>query len=97
MILHLINKPYEHPIFTRALSLVTEGDALLLIEEGVYAGAHKSAQETPVFGINAPIYALKDDIMARGINDLLSKHIRSITDEQFVELTCKYQKTVSWY
>jgi tRNA 2-thiouridine synthesizing protein B len=98
MILHLINKPYEHPIFARALSLIAEGDAILLMEDGVYAGTHRCAQQTPAFGIIVtPIFALKDDIMARGIDALLSPNIQTMTDAEFVELTCKYDKTVSWY
>ena len=45
---------------------------------------------------NQKIYALKDDLVARGLSDQLVAGIEVIDYQQFVQLTLSHQPIVSW-
>ena len=98
MILHTINKsPHSNNILDDCLRFCSEGDAILFIEDGVYAAqpqtkAYRTIEQHP----HVNFFALKPDIEARGITQS-SLTITYIDDKSFVELTVQYQKVQSWY
>lgn len=90
MILHILTQSPGTDTFRQCLDAVNQDDGLLLIQNGVYAnpGQHISS---PV----AKIYALSADRQARGLTD--SDHDTQVIDyDEFVALTLKYDKTVTW-
>lgn len=77
------------------LMALSPEDAIILIEDGVTA-----ALQPPFNGhsnTDTPIFALKADLLARGLTERLNKDIAIINDAEFVELCCKYSKTISWF
>jgi len=85
--LHIVNRsPWSSDSWQRCLSLLAKGDAVLLIEDAVYA---INRGDLP-----AGCFVLEPDLRARGLapNDAAV----CVDYAGFVDLTCRYQKSVSW-
>lgn len=96
MALHTVNKHDDYLV--RCLSLVGNGDAVLLIEDGVYG-----AMDTPINvdtwkNISAAVecFALESDLAARGISDKMLPFFTPVSWQQFIALTEKHDKVISW-
>ncbi len=78
------------------LRLTREGDALLLLQDGVLAGLAGSASLDLL--LNAPIslYALQNDLDARGVSGHFSHKITVVGYNHFVELTEKHRSQMAW-
>ncbi|HEI8868959.1 TPA: sulfurtransferase complex subunit TusB [Serratia odorifera] len=78
------------------LRLISSGDALLLLQDGVLAALAGSAPLDLL--LNAPIslYALEDDLSARGLSGYISHNVTVIGYNQFVELTEKHRSQMAW-
>ena len=90
--LHTVNKTAANNALESCLRVASSGDCVLLIEDGVYQAA-KLAVHSQV--PNLHLYALIDDVTARGIN--LPEAITPIDYAQFVDLVCQQQRSVSWF
>lgn len=84
--LHLVNKAHA---LTACISVAAERDAVLLLEDGVYAGV-------PVIAPDRPLHALEPDVTARGLTRRLASHVRVIDDAQFVSLVEAHQPIITW-
>jgi len=76
MILHTINK--NGNCLTRALGMIAKGDAILLLEDGVYA-VMELPQNTTLWDSlpdSVSCYALADDLAARGISDKMPPFLK---------------------
>lgn len=99
--LHTVNKsPFSHSELESCLEICRTGDAVLLIENGVIAAKkgnlwHNHLTEAANKGIS--IYALKNDLLARGLSEEQCHPVKAIDYAEFVELTCNHQRTQSWY
>lgn len=91
MTLHIVNQsPYNSTALGDCIAAFRDGDALLLIEDGVYALSGMS--EDIAVG---PVYCLADDARARGL--AVPQSIRAIDDVRWVELCTEHQPIVSWF
>ncbi|WP_431356912.1 sulfurtransferase complex subunit TusB [Litoribrevibacter albus] len=92
MNLHLVfSSPYKHSALQDCLKVVQKSDAILLIEDGVFAVSHPEYSDK----LNChPCYALESDLESRGINTPNS--VAVINYDDFVELTLQFDKTISW-
>lgn len=98
--LHIVNKSPEQPSpMDRCLNFSSEGDSLLLTEDGVYfALPSKLHKIQPLFNTKqVTIYALEEDLIARGISKLTDDSIKTVNYDGFVELTATHSKSSSWY
>lgn len=95
MILHTVNKP---DCLARCLALIAPGDAVLLIEDGVYLAMVTAGNEArwSTMPDSTTCYALADDLAARGISDRMLPCFESATWQQFVALATRYDKVISW-
>ena len=84
--LHIVNKAAA---LADCLPLLTGADALLLIEDGVYAA--RTGIEAP-----CPCNALDDDLQARGLNGRIGAGIEVVSFDGFVELVERHQPVVTW-
>jgi len=62
----------------------TAGDAVILIENGVYTLAKHSV----------PVFAVEADVLARGVR--LDETIKLVDYAHFVKLCTEYDKVVTW-
>jgi len=98
MALHTLNQPPGNiECLKRCLSALSEGDALLLIEDGVLASLPAYAAHYDQIQVKISLYALQADLDARGLNDLKDNRFMVVDDGGFVDLACEHDKVVSWY
>jgi tRNA 2-thiouridine synthesizing protein B len=78
------------------LRLAAPGDDLLLLQDGVLAGLAGSAHLELL--LNAPIslYALQNDLEARGLVGHFSHSVTVVGYNHFVELTEKHRSQMAW-
>ncbi len=84
--LHIIS---TSTLLDTCLSLKTEGDALLLIEDAVTV--------MPLLANITNVYALQEDIHTRGLINRVPKHINLVNYAGFVELVVNHSPAQSWY
>lgn len=91
----LRHSPWQYDI-EGLLRMLGEGDDVLLIQDGVLA-AIEGSRFVEILN-NAPItvFALKDDIDARGLTGQISAKIDAVSYTDFVNLTVKHTTQMSW-
>jgi tRNA 2-thiouridine synthesizing protein B len=98
--LHTVNKsPFEKTAFESCLNHARPGDAVLLIEDGVYAAVKGTAPAKSAEARNGDLslYALGPDLAARGIKDASLMEGVSVVDYGgFVELVTGHDVTQAW-
>ena len=99
-ILHTVNKsPFEKNSLDECLTHATDGSAILLLEDGVYAAMQGTGVEADVKGAMASkkIYALSSDVKLRGLSaDRLIDGIELVDYAGFVDLTESNDKVQAW-
>ena len=122
--LHTVNKsPFSSEALASCLRVVRPGDAILLMEDGVYCAVDASASAEASLARDAEgsrlsrarpdstgveitgvqitqvrIYALREDLQARGIDAAtLPSDIEPVSYTDFVRLVCEHGRSVSWF
>ena len=95
MLLHILNRAPDTPACRQALSAFGPADRLLLIEDGVIGAL--PAQRAAFPGVEGRLYALHEDLEARGLLGRHADGIQVVDVEGFVALTEACERTVSWY
>jgi tRNA 2-thiouridine synthesizing protein B len=85
-VLHLVNKARALEACLRVAGLE---DAILLLEDGVYAAARGVA-------VDRLLHALEVDVAARGLHNRLQGEVQLISDDAFVALVERHQPIVTW-
>ncbi|QFY89771.1 sulfurtransferase complex subunit TusB [Magnetovirga frankeli] len=95
-ILHLVNKsPYERNSLSTCAGYVKDGDAVLLIEDGVYAAIAGGKAADELKGLEVSV--LGPDLAARGISeDKLVGGVTVVDYAGFVDLSVAKDKVQSW-
>ena len=95
--LHIVNKTSQAgSTLAECLRAASTGDALLLIEDGVYAATSSDTVNACQNG-GLYLFALHADVEARGLKWRLADGVEIVDDAGFVGLCCRFQKTCSWY
>ena len=90
MILHTISKsPLNNSAYSSCIRIAATDDAVLLIEDGVYALLATLPDRA--------FYALQNDVEARGLSDRVPEQVKLIGYPEFVELTTQASAVQSWY
>ncbi|ERS89997.1 sulfurtransferase complex subunit TusB [Halomonas sp. PBN3] len=95
MLLHILNRAPDTPACRQALSAMGPADRLLLIEDGVFGAL--AAQRAVFAGVEGRLYALQEDLEARGLLGRHADGIQVVDVEGFVALTETCERAVSWY
>ncbi len=90
--LHIIKRPQQLALIRRYL---LDTDSIMLIEDAVYATSPHSRYFVDLAAIQQ-VYALREDLAARGWLEQCATSIQPLTMEQFVELTVSSLKSISW-
>ncbi|SDK15065.1 sulfurtransferase complex subunit TusB [Microbulbifer yueqingensis] len=92
MSLHIVSKsPFSSTALADCLAAFSEGDALLLIEDGVYALSGRMSESPAV----RPVYCLESDARARGLE--IPGAVEAIDDARWVALCTEHNPIVSWF
>ncbi len=98
MALHTLNRaPADQSCVTRCLNALADNDALLLIEDGVYAALPGHQALFAALPDSVSLYVLQPDLQARGISEKVRDVFTPIDDAGFVQLACDQDKVVSWF
>lgn len=98
-LLHTVNKsPFDNGTLQACLKFVRQGSAVLLIEDGVYAAARDTvvAKQVQEALKSVPIYALKPDVEARGLQTRVMDGVRLVDYGGFVDLVAQHSAVQSW-
>ena len=97
--LHTVNKsPFEKNSLDSCLRVTKKGNAILFIEDGVYAatkGTSVSEQIQKAMG-DVTVYALEPDLKARGVADKVMDGIKLVDYAGFVDLVAEHDKVQAW-
>jgi tRNA 2-thiouridine synthesizing protein B len=98
MTLHIINKT-DTTLWQTCLQSLQAGDALLLIEDGVYLAMANNAalQVLNKHQISLTCYVLAEDLALRGISARITPVFSSIPYQAFVELCLQHNRVVNWH
>jgi tRNA 2-thiouridine synthesizing protein B len=97
--LHIVNKsPFEKSTLDSCLRVAQSGNALLLIEDGVYAALKGGATEPRVREAlqKFKIYALSPDLEARGMKERVLEGVTLVDYGGFVDLVAQHNVVQSW-
>ncbi len=98
--LHTVNKsPFATQTLLSCLNHASDGDSILMIEDGVYGGASGTGLADAVSARNGAvaIYVLGPDLTARGLDSArLIDGIKSVDYAGFVDLATKHDLTHAW-
>ena len=97
--LHIVNKSHTQTNSLQScLRLARPGQALLLIEDAVYAattGASESSGLCDALG-KLKVYALQPDIDARGMGGKIIDGVTTVDYAGFVDLVAEHPTNQSW-
>jgi tRNA 2-thiouridine synthesizing protein B len=74
-----------------------EGDALLLLGDGVYAALAGTAPFDQLVNTGADLYVLESDAAAAGILSLMDNTVRLVDFDAFVALSEEFTRQQAWY
>ena len=98
--LHTINKsPFDRNSFGSCMRVISDNDAILFIEDGVYAATSGTSFSDAVKAAtnSHTVYVLGTDLSARGMSDDgIVDGINVVDYEGFVDLVAEHDKTNSW-
>lgn len=77
-----------------AMPYLTCDDAILLLEDAVYA-ANEKHQYFPT-ACHAELFVLEEDTQARAITALISERIARVDYCGFVDLTARHSHSITW-
>jgi tRNA 2-thiouridine synthesizing protein B len=91
----LSHSPWQHDI-SAPLRLAKESDDLLLLSDGVIAALEGSRFLDILLAAPISVYALKEDIEARGLTGQISSAVVRVSYTDFVRLTIKHAGQLTW-
>ncbi|WP_371366502.1 sulfurtransferase complex subunit TusB [Pseudomonas sp. QL9] len=95
--LHLLShSPFGDGRLDSCLMLLGSDDAMLLSGDAVYALAAGSAPRQRLESLPNALFALDEDLQARGLQDALPANAKAVDYPAFVELCTRYDKVNAW-
>ncbi|MDN3555057.1 sulfurtransferase complex subunit TusB [Halomonas maura] len=96
MKLHIVNRsPASSQVYAQAVTAMAPDDRLLLIEDGVQGALPQLIRYYE--DIPGRLYALREDLEARGLVGRCDASVQVVDVDGFVQLTEEADQTVSWY
>ncbi len=94
--LYTLSRSPNHCDLSALLRLMSDDDALLLLQDGVLAGLKNSTHLQLLCAAPISLYALQDDLEARGLVNYFPDKIIIIKYYNFVKLTEKHYCQMAW-
>ena len=97
--LHIVNKsPTQARSLESCLRVALPGQAVLLIEDGVYAATKAGAASAGLAEALArlKVYALRPDLEARGVAAALVEGVTAVDYTGFVDLVAEHPNNQTW-
>ena len=97
MILHIINKTKDATLIDQCMRYCSQGDSVLLVEDGVYLALTSSPSLPSELSNDITLYALKEDLIVRGLElDKVQMNVKPVHMSEYIELTASHSKVINW-
>ena len=93
--LHTISKTPTSNLLNSCLEAIADDDGVLFLEDGVYY-IWKDIKDL-IYTEQYECYALKEDLLARGVEITSIKGVNLVDYAAFVDLCEKYEKIINWF
>lgn len=90
--LHLIKSPITPAQLDERCAMLANGDGILFLQDACYSLKSKAIDDR-LSSVENTCYVIAQDLTARNID---TRQCQLIDYNEFVELTLKYQNTISW-
>lgn len=94
--LHTLSRSPYHTDLDAMLRCVLPRDALLLLQDGVIAALAQGNVVARLLALGIPVYALQEDVNARGLAEQISTSILLVDYTEFVRLTAQHAVQLAW-
>ncbi|QGN40039.1 sulfurtransferase complex subunit TusB [Klebsiella oxytoca] len=94
--LHTLSVSPWHADIAAMLRLIKEGDELLLLSDGVIAAIASGRFLEILQSASISIYALQEDIEARGLAGQIADSVIRVSYTDFVRLSVKHAGQLAW-
>ena len=98
--LHTVNKsPFQNQTLLSCLAHAKDGDAILMIEDGVYGATSGTSVSDALASksTDVTLYVLGADLAARGIDaGRMAEGVASVDYEGFVDLAADHDRVQNW-
>ena len=94
--LHILRQSPFNTDLDTLLRCMNEGDDLLLLQDGVIAAIKGSRYLELLLAAPISISALQEDLEARGLAAQISSKIDTVSYNDFVRLTVKHERQMTW-
>ncbi|CDH33690.1 sulfurtransferase complex subunit TusB [Xenorhabdus bovienii] len=94
--LYTVSRSPYHDDFNAMLGLVSDADDVLLMQNGVLLGINDNRYLAELIRTGAGVYALQEDLAARGLVEQISDRVQVIDYKGFVSLTAKHPQNFGW-
>ncbi|MBV8044247.1 sulfurtransferase complex subunit TusB [Pluralibacter sp.] len=91
----LSDSPWQNDLVAK-LRLVKEGDALLLLSDGVAAAVEGNRFLDILLAAPITLYALLEDVEARGLSGQISSSVVRVGYTDFVRLAVQHPAHLAW-
>lgn len=91
----LSDSPWQNDLVAK-LRLVKEGDALLLLSDGVVAAVEGNRFLDILLAAPITVYALQEDVEARGLSGQISSSVVRVGYTDFVRLAVQHPAHLAW-
>jgi len=93
--LHTVSKSPDRELLQQCLAVASAGDTILFIEDGVY----HCLLEPGAMPVRSDVrmLALEQDVLARGLGGHNLAQLAMASYDDFVDLCCNHDKTLSWF
>lgn len=94
--LHTVSHSFYQIDNEALLKMVMPNDVILLLQDGVTAAISQSGALERLKRSGVAIYALQEDVEARGLKALIGDDIELINYQGFVDLTIAHYPQIMW-
>lgn len=91
----LSDSPWQNDLVAK-LRLVKEGDALLLLSDGVVAAVEGNRFLDILLAAPITLYVLQEDVEARGLSGQISSSVVRVDYTDFVRLAVQHPAHLAW-
>lgn len=92
--LHTVSKPPSSGLLSDCLSVALPGDAILLIEDGVYCTQQPASLS---HRSEIKVYCLREDLIARGLGERKLGTVETVNTAGFVDLCAEHRNCLNWF
>lgn len=94
--LHTVSHSLFHLDIEALLRHLGPNDCVLLFQDGVTSAVAGSQHFSVLMSSGVPVYALQEDVIARGLLTMVADDIKLVDYKGFVALTVAYPQQMAW-